>query len=106
MSGQFLPHKISDFRYQSVLFPLGGELRAPRNNVRDKTLPAWNLLSHDNNRLGNIRMFRQRRFHFAELDAEAVDFDLAVGSTEKLDVSVWKNAGKIARLVKTSFSIT
>jgi hypothetical protein len=36
----------------------------------------------------HLRVLLQHRLDFADLDAEAADFDLLVGASEKLDVAV------------------
>src|SRR5581483_4439470 len=72
---------------------------AGTNKIGDQMFLSGGLVSGDDDRLPNRRVFRKRRLDLADLYAESADFHLMVDASEEFQISVRQPPGQVAGLV-------
>ncbi len=88
------------------LLQMGAEARdegwrlVTRYHIRHQLLRLpYTLTGHDD-RLMHGGMLAEHRFDLAQLDAEATDLHLVIGTAEEGDVAIWQVSGQVARFVQ------
>ncbi len=71
-----------------------------RDQIRHQPLLARRILARQHHRFAHAVLRRQRRFDFAQLDAQATQLDLVVEPAQVLDLPVGQVARQVARLVQ------
>ena len=70
------------------------------DDVGDQTHVSRTRLSRDDSGLADYRVGIESRLDFAELDAEAADFDLCIDASEELELAIRQPARQVAGAVE------